>query len=147
MSILPAQVPLVRSALKFYRATSYITGSFLLLLVFEMVVHYAFGYYFWLGGPNGFIALEPVPATGEVLLSSGINLSKWVLIIHGWLYVAYLFGDFRLWTLLRWSFGRFVIIALGGIIPFLSFFTERHFHKIAAAQLAEVAPAAEGAAN
>jgi integral membrane protein len=145
MSILPAQVPLVRSALKFYRATSYITCSFLLLLVIEILVHYVFGYYFWLGGPNGFISLESVPATGELALSSGVNLSKWVLIVHGWLYVAYLFGDFRLWTLLRWSFIRFVVIALGGIVPFLSFFTERYFHKIAEAQLAEVA--AEGAAN
>ena len=25
---------------------------------------------------------------------------------------------------MRWSFGRFLLIALGGIIPFLSFFLE-----------------------
>jgi integral membrane protein len=51
--------------------------------------------------------------------------------VHGWLYVAYLFGDFRLWTMLRWGIGKFLIIALGGVVPFLSFFTERHFTKLA----------------
>jgi hypothetical protein len=29
---------------------------------------------------------------------------------------------------------RFLIIAAGGVVPLLSFFTERHFHKIALAQ-------------
>jgi integral membrane protein len=60
------------------------------------------------------------------------------LIVHGWLYVAYLFGDFRLWTLMRWSFFRFLLIALGGVIPLLSFFTERHFTKVAEAELKKV---------
>jgi cytochrome c oxidase subunit IV len=49
--------------------------------------------------------------------------------------VAYLFGDFRIWTLLRWSFFRFLLIAAGGIVPFLSFFTERHYTKVAQQQL------------
>ena len=29
------------------------------------------------------------------------------------------------------DFGRFVLIALGGIVPFLSFFTERRFSRLA----------------
>ena len=83
---------------------------------------------------NGLITLEPYGVDG-LGLPSGINLKVGILVVHGWLYVAYLFGDFRLWTLLRWNFFRFLIIAAGGIVPFLSFFTERHFTKVAQQQL------------
>ena len=44
--------------------------------------------------------------------------------MHGWFYVVYLFSDFRLWSLMRWPFIRFIVIALGGVIPFLSFILE-----------------------
>jgi hypothetical protein len=53
-----------------------------------------------------------------------VNLSTGILIVHGWFYVVYLFSDFRLWSLMRWPFGRFILIALGGVIPFLSFILE-----------------------
>jgi hypothetical protein len=43
-----------------------------------------------------------------------------------------------MWTLMRWSFLRFLIIASGGIIPFLSFYTERRYARIAEAQMREV---------
>ena len=125
----------MKSALQFYRITSYVTGTFLLLLCLEMVVRYAFGFDLILGGVNGLLVLESRGADGTGLSGTGLNISTTVLIIHGWLYVAYLFADYRMWTLYRWSFTRFVIIALGGVVPFLSFFTERHFHKVALAQL------------
>lgn len=125
----------MKSALQFYRITSYVTGTFLLLLCLEMVVRYAFGFDLILGGVNGLLVLESRGADGSGLSGTGLNISTTVLIIHGWLYVAYLFADYRMWTLYRWSFTRFVIIALGGVVPFLSFFTERHFHKVALAQL------------
>jgi hypothetical protein len=38
--------------------------------------------------------------------------------------VLYLGLDFLLWRMIRWSFGRFLFIALGGIVPLLSFFLE-----------------------
>jgi integral membrane protein len=71
-----------------------------------------------LGGRNGLLALVP---DGTV---TAVNLSTGILIVHGWFYVVYLFSDFRLWSLMRWPFLRFVLIALGGVIPFLSFFLE-----------------------
>ena len=37
--------------------------------------------------------------------------------VHGWFYVVYLFSDFRLWSLMRWPFTRFICIALGGVVP------------------------------
>jgi glutathione peroxidase-family protein len=36
---------------------------------------------------------------------------------------------------MRWNFNRFLIIALGGVVPLLSFFTERHYSKLAEAEL------------
>jgi hypothetical protein len=72
------------------------------------------------------------------LPETGLDLTAVSLIVHGWLYVAYLFGDFRLWTLFRWSFARFLVIALGGVVPLLSFFTERHFSKVAEKDIAAI---------
>jgi hypothetical protein len=69
------------------------------------------------------------------LPDSGLDLTVISLIVHGWLYVAYLFGDFRMWTLFRWNFLRFIVIALGGVVPLLSFFTERHYSRVAERQL------------
>lgn len=126
----------LHNAIAYFRVTSYVTGTFLMLLVAEMLVRYVAGYDFYVFGPHGFVTLEMRGVDGvNVSLASGFNLSTAILIVHGWLYVAYLFGDFRLWTLARWSFTRFLIIAMGGIVPMLSFFTERYYTKVAKAQL------------
>ncbi len=124
------------AALKFFRFSSYITGIFLLLLCVEMVVRYGFGYDLIMGGRNGFLYLEARGIDGAGLSGTGINMSTAVLIIHGWLYVVYLFAGFRMWSLYRWSFLRFLIIASGGVVPALSFFTENYYTKIARAQIA-----------
>lgn len=140
-----AQIPSIRAALKFYKVTSYITGTFLLLLVAEMLVRYGLGLDLWFAGPNGLLTLEQRGLDGlglpsaDLFSEAGLNLSTAILVVHGWLYVAYLFGDFRLWTLMRWSFLRFLIIAAGGVVPLLSFFTERHYAKVAEAELKQVA--------
>jgi len=134
---LAAQAPQIRTALRYYAVTSYITGSFLLLLVVEMVLRYGFGQFVWGGGPDGALSLVVAAEDASRLPAQGINLSITVLQVHGVLYMFYLFGDFRLWTLMRWNFKRFVIIALGGIVPFLSFFTERHYAKVVKAELGD----------
>lgn len=123
MSLTPKQsdLPRIRGALKFYRVTAYATGALLLLLVFEVVFKYTpLQLEMELGGPNGFFALVPVDTV------TGFNLSTAILISHGWLYVVYLFADFRLWSIMRWPFSRFLAIAAGGVVPFLSFIVE-HF--------------------
>ena len=118
------------SAVKYFRVTSYITGTFLMLLVIEMAVRYGLGYDFYAFGPHGFVTLELRSVGGEnVALSSGFNLSTAILIVHGWLYVAYLFSGFRIWSMMRWSFGKLLIIALGGIVPGLSFVVEHFYAK------------------
>ena len=114
----PVDIPKIPRALKFYQVCSFITGSFLLLLVVEMVLRYGFGYYVELAGPYGFIWLVPHE---EV---TAVNLSIVVVTIHGWLYVVYLISSYLIWTYMRWSYGRLFVLALGGIVPLLSFFLE-----------------------
>ena len=134
---LASQAPQIRTALRYYAVTSYVTGGFLLLLVAEMVIRYAFGFIVWGGGPDSTISLVTPSEDATRLPASGIDLSKTVLQVHGVLYMFYLFGDFRLWTLMRWNFKRFIIIALGGIVPLLSFFTERHYAKVVKRELGD----------
>lgn len=129
----------LRGVLKYFKATSYITGIFLVLIMILWGIRLSVHADLWLAGPDGFLAMAyySVDELGNKvgLPTTGLDLTSTSLIIHGWLYVAYLFGDFRMWTLFRWSFRRFLIIALGGVVPLLSFFTERHFSKVAERQL------------
>ena len=136
------QVKTIRGVLKYFKVTSYVTGIFLVLIMVLWGIRLSIQADLWLGGPDAFLQLAyySVDSSGEKIgfPTSGIDITVISLIVHGWLYVAYLFGDFRLWTLMRWSFFRFLLIALGGIIPLLSFFTERHYTKVAEAQLKKV---------
>ena len=79
---------------KTFRIAAYITGGMLLLLTFEMILKYFGGVEIEAGGAFGFLALTP---TGTIP-STSVNVSTWILIIHGWFYVAYLFGCFRIWS-------------------------------------------------
>jgi hypothetical protein len=136
------QVTTIRGVLKYFKATSYITGIFLLVIMVLWGIRLSVHADLWLAGPDAFLQLAyySVDTNGDKvgLPATGLDLTSVSLIVHGWLYVAYLFGDFRLWTLMRWSFGRFLLIALGGVIPLLSFFTENHFAKVAEADLKKV---------
>jgi len=125
-----SDAPRIRSALKLYKVTSIITGSFLLLLCLMMILRYGFGVDIELGGPAGLLALTPKE------LITGVNISTVILIVHGWFYVLYLYSDFRLWSLARWPFTRFLFVALGGVIPLSSFFIEHRVHKQVEQQLA-----------
>jgi hypothetical protein len=136
----PAQVPQIKKVLRFYKASSYVTGGFLILLMITWGIRRLpfLGFDLWLLGPNGFFSFEQRGVEGEGLPDDGFNLTVWILIIHGWLYVVYLFADFRIWTLMRWSFIRFLLIALGGVVPFLSFYTENRYAKMAHAELTQL---------
>lgn len=129
----------IRSALKFYKVMAYLTGTMLLLLCAELVARYAFGQYLFAGGTNaltgqpfgfGFTEAEPKGVL------NGFNVSVAVLIVHGWMYVVYLMSNFRLWTLMRWPFAKMILLALGGVVPFLSFIVEKKFHAEVEAELA-----------
>ncbi len=119
-----SDIPLIRRTLAVFKVSSIVTGTFLLGLVVMMVTRYGFGRDIELGGAEGLLALTP---RDELV---GFNLSIMLLTVHGWLYVVYLACDFVLWRVayqgaVRNAFLRFLWIAMGGIIPFLSFFFER----------------------
>ncbi|WP_426625099.1 DUF3817 domain-containing protein [Leifsonia sp. McL0607] len=118
--------PKIRGALKFYQVFAYVTGIMLLLLCVEMLVKYGLGYQLFAFSNYGALTLVPVKTA---VAPTGVDLSTGILIAHGWLYVVYLFSDFRLWSLMRWPFTKFVLIALGGVVPFLSFFVEARITK------------------
>lgn len=126
----PADIPKVRTTVKVFKVSSIITGTFLLLLVAMMVFRYGFGVDIELAGPYGLLALTPKD------LIAGVNLSTIILIMHGWFYVVYVAADFVLWRYARWSFARFLLIALGGIVPVSSFFFERLVPRWAEAAIA-----------
>jgi integral membrane protein len=136
----PADLPRIPGAVRLYQVASIITGVLLLLLCAEMVIKYGFHHELELGGPHGFLAFVPNDTV------TAVNLSTGILIAHGWFYVLYLFSDFRLWSLMRWPFSRFILIALGGVVPTLSFFVETRISRevkayLARRQRAEASPA------
>lgn len=157
-----ASFPKIRGALKFYQIASIVTGVMLLLLLAEMILKYSPTHVeLFSGGSGGFLWFATVivgdgcqwyslffpGGMGCEMTSAGdgANLSLFILVAHGWFYVVYLFASFRLWSLMRWPFGRFIMLALGGVIPALSFFTEVKVTREVKAYLAsrEAAIAAE----
>ena len=100
------------------------------------------------GKPFGYRWIEG--AEGLMSTGDGFNVSLGILVAHGWFYVVYLFACFRMWSLMRWRFPRFIMLALGGVIPFLSFFMEARVARDGKAYLAAreasaaSAPAPEG---
>jgi len=128
----PSDIPLIRRVLAVYKVSSVLTGTFLLGLVVMMVTRYGFGVDIEFGGEAGGLALTDPDAI------TGVNVSILLLAVHGWLYVLYLACDFLLWRLLRWPFWKFVWIAMGGIVPLLSFFFERQVPREVSATIARL---------
>jgi integral membrane protein len=131
-----ADVPRIRLVLRLFRVSAIVTGVFLLLLVVMMVARYGFLVDIEYSDAYGF-GLTPRDLIEE---RGSINVSLIILTTHGWLYVLYLALDFLLWRFIRWSFGRFLFIALGGIIPLLSFFFEFSVPRWVRAELAALEP-------
>ena len=130
------QAPSQASALtlRLFRIASFATGIFLLLISVLYAIRLITSQDLWALGPNGFLTLESFRMEDGFrvgLPESGLDLTVISLIVHGWLYVFYLYTNFRLWSEMRWKFIRFIWMALGGIVPFWSFFSERRFSDLA----------------
>ena len=120
-----------------------------------MVMKYAFNVQLFLFTPDGFAHFYELAPEGleSDFQANGFDLFKAILIAHGWFYVVYLFACFRLWSLMRWGFGRFLMLAGGGVVPFLSFVMEgivardvkRYLAEREAAAAAKRAATTEGA--
>jgi integral membrane protein len=105
--------------------SSKITGVFLILVGVEMLLKYGFGLLIWSGGTAGILGLVPDSVDGTGLPVAGVDISKLLLQVHGILYIVYLFADFRIWRLANMKFQDFLMIAMGGVVPFSAFFIER----------------------
>lgn len=147
----PSDYPRIRKALSLYKVTSVITGVMLLLLCAVMVMKYAFDVQLFLFTPNAVAEFVPLAQEGleSEFRAEGFDLFRAILIAHGWFYVVYLISDFMLWSPMRWHFGRFLIIALGGVVPFMSFFLEARIVREVRSFLdsREQAPVAETSAR
>jgi integral membrane protein len=97
----------VRSALTRYRALAYVTGVFLLLLTLHLLLK-------WQQSSSAGIAYADAEGIG-----------RWVPLLHGWLYLAYVIVAVDLWFRARLPIGRTVLVVLAGTIPFMSFIAER----------------------
>ena len=111
----PAADPRVPGALKRYRIMAIITGSFLLAV---------------------FIGLFAKLILGDGANPTFVTVTGLIAMVHGWIYVIYLATTVHLWLLMRWGLGRLVVMALGGVVPFLSFVLERRIATEARATVA-----------
>ncbi len=103
----PVDPVVARKAFGRFRVMAFVTGGMLLLLSLEVVLKYGFR----LGGVTD--AGTPLPVLGD-----------WIAFAHGWIYVIYLVTVVDLWTRMRWSPNRVVVLVLAGVVPVLSFVVE-----------------------
>jgi len=111
------QVPGIRAALLRYRVMAYVVGVLLVVLV---LVGMPLKYFF----DNGTVV-------------------TWTGVPHGWLYMALIITAYDLGRRVHWPWGRLILIALAGTVPFLSFVAEHFARKDVQRRLAEV-PADDG---
>jgi len=92
-------VPLdkIRAALLSYRIMAWATGLWLIVLCGELVSHLVFHH--------------------EV---------RWIGIVHGWVYFAYVLMAFNLAIKVRWPIGKTIGVLLAGTIPLVGVIVE-HF--------------------
>ncbi len=102
-----ARVAKEQGALGRYRVMAYVTGTMLLLLCLEIVLHYA--------AHNTALALVPR--------------------LHGLVYMVYLVTVWDLWSRMRWSWGRLVTMVLAGVVPVTSFVLEGRVRNDAEARI------------
>lgn len=93
----------VRTALKIFSVAAWVTGVLLLLLVLRMVLEYGFG--------------------------MDVSALSWVARVHGLAYIAFLMASLNLGTTARWPASTWVVTAISGVVPFLSFVVEAKRRK------------------
>ena len=106
------QVPGIRAALLRYRVMAYVVGVLLVVLVL-------------VGMPLKYLA-----DNGTVVTWTGVP--------HGWLYMVLIITAYDLGRRVHRPWGRLILIALAGTIPFLSFVAEHYARKDVLHRLAEV---------
>lgn len=108
----PEMAPAIRAALLRYRVMAYLVGVLLVVLVL-------------IGLP-----LKYLGGNGIVVTMTGVP--------HGWLYMVLLVTAYDLGRRVHWPWGRLLVIALAGTVPFLSFWAEYSARKDVQARLRAV---------
>lgn len=93
----------VRSALTIFSIAAWVTGVLLLLLVARMVMEYGFG--------------------------MDVAALAWVARVHGLAFIAFLMASLNLGLKARWPAATWVVTAISGVVPFLSFVVEAQRRK------------------
>ena len=106
----------VQGALQRYRVMAFVTGSFLLLLTTVTLVKYIGKAAGWEN--QGFLSVALV-----------------IGIVHGWIFMIYVLACADLWRRMKWELKRLVTMALGGVVPAMSFVMERRVSREVAASL------------
>lgn len=104
----------LRTQLRVYQAFASIVGVLLIILcLIGLPLH-------WAHQINE--AWFPVGSTGEQL---GADISAYLGVAHGWLYMLFLLAAFMLARKAEWPVGFTVVTLLLGTVPILSFWAER----------------------
>ncbi|GAA4687958.1 DUF3817 domain-containing protein [Nocardioides nanhaiensis] len=122
----------VRTPLRAYRVMATVVGVLLVVLcLVGLPLHY--GYVVsdaaWLAKDSG---------TGWQL---GSDISEYLGVAHGWLYMIFLFCAFWLSRRARWELGFTAVTLLSGTVPLLSFWAEHRATRRVRAQVPELAAA------
>lgn len=88
----------VKTALNLFSVAAWVTGVMLLLLCARMIMEYG--------------------------LNMDVSALNWVAVGHGWMYALFLLATLNLGMKARWSVQTWLVTALAGVVPFLSFFVE-----------------------
>jgi len=93
-----APVEKIRSALTGYRVLAWLTGIWLIALVYEMILKYV-------------VKVENPP--------------EWISIVHGWVYFVYLLFTANLAVKVRWPIAKTIGVLLAGTVPLLGLVVEQ----------------------
>jgi integral membrane protein len=113
----------VRNLFTAYRVLAMVVGVLLTVLVFVAV------------------PLKYFPADGSSLQVTGDNLTAFVGVAHGWIYMVYLVVSFALSRRLRWGWGFTGLVLLAGLVPILIFWVEHRVTERVRAEHPELATA------
>lgn len=99
-------IPGINKALTIYRVIAWVVGVFLVLLML--------------------VAMPLKYLGGDEWGPLGSQLTMYIGVAHGWLYMGLLIAAYNLGRQVKWPWVRLLLIALGGTVPFMSFVAE-HF--------------------
>ncbi|SDR74237.1 DUF3817 domain-containing protein [Corynebacterium timonense] len=88
----------VKTALTLFSIAAWVTGVLLLLLCLRMIMQYGF--------------------------DMDVSALLWVGRVHGLAYMAFLVTSMNLGLKARWPAATWVVTAISGVVPFLSFWVE-----------------------